>query len=118
MLTTKSLLNIHRMQPSIAACVKYSIICVIHICFVGKGIYLLKEMQRRLIYVKIVLALVGKILLFLGPFFSLQVASKYMSVADLDLITPGGLVSVHTNCNLLNISCVPGVVLSMTPVVL
>lgn len=87
MLTTKSLLNIHRMQPSIAVCAKYSIIYVIHICFVGNGIYLLKETQHRLIYVKIVLALVGKILLFLGPFFFFA-GCKYMSGADLDLTTP------------------------------
>lgn len=46
MLTTKLLLNIHRLHPSTVARAKYPIIYLIHICFAGSEICLL-NLQRQ-----------------------------------------------------------------------
>lgn len=98
MLTTKFLLNIHRTVSSTAARAKYSVIYLIHICFAGNGIFvylICKERQQPCVNVcKKCSCLSWKILLPLDLFFfSLQVARKYMPLADSDLNQTGGLAA-------------------------
>ena len=98
MLTTKLLLNIHRMASSTAARAKYYVIYLIHIYFAGNGIFvylICKEKQQPSVNVcKNCSCLSWKILLSLDLFFfSLQVASKYMPLADSDLNQTEGLVA-------------------------
>lgn len=73
MLTTKFLLNIHRMVSSTAARAKYSVIYLIHICFAGNGIFvylICKERQQPCVNVcKKCSCLSWKILLSLDLFF-------------------------------------------------
>ena len=98
MLTTKLLLNIHRMASSTAACAKYSVIYLIHICFAGNGIFIYlicKERQQPCVNVcKNCSCFSWKILLSLELFFFffLLVASKYMPLTDSDPYQTGGLV--------------------------
>lgn len=99
MLTTKLLLNSHRMASSTAARAKYSVIYLIHIYFAGNGIFvylICKEKQQPSVNVrKNCSCLSWKILLSLDLFFffPLQVASKYMPLADSDLNQTEGLVA-------------------------